>query len=289
MKSGYLYVLVHPSDPDLYKIGQTIRKPEERLAEHNSNYEKYAGKIVKKTDQKWELKTYIAVPDPYWAETVFWGATGLADIPYRNGIEVQKMEWKLVQVGLDAAKKAGVRPEKRIPDYVYAYTAAVKKRLEGRGITLVGHVRSKTSGRNNFQCSNGHEWRTIPQKVAEGEGCPQCGAGQRTPEEMREAVKPGILCLLKHPDRPGVVRIELTYSTLEQCYEENHWGDWEVHRYRNVDETTLANTLIWELLDYPKPNENKPIKIELGVAEEAFRDLFPRMQSEIAAKEKEQK
>lgn len=24
MKSGYLYVLVHPSDPDLYKIGVTI-------------------------------------------------------------------------------------------------------------------------------------------------------------------------------------------------------------------------------------------------------------------------
>jgi hypothetical protein len=33
MKSGYLYVLVHPSDPDLYKVGQTTRLPQERLVE----------------------------------------------------------------------------------------------------------------------------------------------------------------------------------------------------------------------------------------------------------------
>jgi hypothetical protein len=35
MESGYLYVLVHPSDPDLYKVGQTTRHPQERLVEHN--------------------------------------------------------------------------------------------------------------------------------------------------------------------------------------------------------------------------------------------------------------
>ncbi len=75
MKSGYLYVLVHPSDPDLYKVGQTTCHPEERLAEHNNNYEEYAGQIVKKTGQKWEIKTYIAVPDPYWAEMIFWSRT----------------------------------------------------------------------------------------------------------------------------------------------------------------------------------------------------------------------
>jgi hypothetical protein len=183
MKSGYLYVLVHPSDPDLYKVGQTTRHPQERLVEHNSNYSEHAGRIVKETGEKWELKTYIAVPDPNWAEAVFWGATGLTDVPFRGGIEVQRMEWKLVQAGLEAAKKAGVRPPpKPLPDYVYAYTAWMKKRLEGRGITLIGHVKSKTSGRNNFQCSNGHEWRAIPNDVAEGEGCPQCGMGQRTPE-----------------------------------------------------------------------------------------------------------
>jgi hypothetical protein len=230
MKSGYLYVLVHPSDPDLYKVGQTTRLPQERLVEHNSDYSKYAGQIVKETGQKWELKTYVAVPDLDWAETVFWGATGLADFPDRRGIEIASMEWKVVQAGLEAVKKAGVRPPKPMPDYVYAYTAWMKKRLEGRGITLIGHVKSK-AGRNNFQCSNGHQWRTIPNKVAEGEGCPQCGMGQRTPEEIGQAAKSGVICLLIHPDKPGLVKIGLTYRTLEQCYAENIWGGWQAHRY----------------------------------------------------------
>lgn len=58
MKLGYLYVLVHPSDPCLYKIGTTCL-PEEGLAEHNSNYGEHAGQIVKETGQKWEIKTYM--------------------------------------------------------------------------------------------------------------------------------------------------------------------------------------------------------------------------------------
>src|SRR5262249_59365699 len=107
MKSGYLYVLAHPSDPDLYKVGQTTRHPQERLVEHNSDYSKHAGRIVKETGQKWELKTYIAVPDPNWAETVFWGATGWADIPYRGGIEVERREWKRVQAGVWGVKAWG--------------------------------------------------------------------------------------------------------------------------------------------------------------------------------------
>lgn len=287
MKSGYLYVLVHPSDPDLYKVGQTTLHPEERLAQHNCNYKEYAGHIVKETGQKWELKTYISVPDPYFAEAVFWEATPLGVIPFRQGIEVQKMKWEWVQVGLDAAKKAGIRPpQKPLPDHVYAYTAWMKKRLEGRGITLVGYVRSK-SGKSNFRCSNGHAWRSVPNKVAEGEGCPQCGIGKKSPEEIREAINPAVICLLIHPDKPGVIKIGLTHDTLEQCTEENFWGNWEVHRYRNVEEPELAESLIWEFLGYPRPNDREPIKIELSVAEQAFRDLTPRMQSAIALVEKE--
>ena len=90
MKSGYLYVLTHPSDPKLIKIGQTTRDPNERLAEHNSNYEEYTGQVVKETGQKWVLKTYIPVIDPYYAETVFWGATGIAAVPFRRGIEIER-------------------------------------------------------------------------------------------------------------------------------------------------------------------------------------------------------
>ncbi|WP_156436590.1 GIY-YIG nuclease family protein [Bradyrhizobium pachyrhizi] len=287
MKSGYLYVLIHPSDPALYKVGMTTRHPEERLVEHNTKYSEYAGQIVKETGQKWELKTYIAVPDTNWAETVFWGATGFGNIPYRRGIEVERMEWKCVQAGLEAVKSAGVRrPPKQLPDYVYAYTASVKKRLEGRGITLIGHVKSRISGRNNFQCSNGHVWRTIPNNVAEGEGCPQCGMGQRTPEEIRQAAKSGVLFLLTHPDQPGLVKIGLTYRTLEECDAESNWDGWQVHRYRNVDEPVLAESLIWELLGHPLPNDREPISIDLHIAEQAFRDLHGRLVSEIASAEK---
>lgn len=286
MKSGYLYVLVHPSDPKLFKIGQTTRHPEARLIEHNSNYAKLAGRIVKETGQRWELKTFFAVPDVNWAEIVFWSATGLADIPYRGGVEIERMEWRLVEMGLKAAEKAGVRPVPKVFDYVYANTVWVKKRLEGRGITLVGLVKSKRSGRNNFRCRNGHEWRTKPSSVAEGEGCPQCGMGKRTPEEIRQAVVSGVLCLLTHPDRPGLVKVGLTYGTLEESWAGNVWGDWEVHRYRNVEEPDLAETLIWELLGFPLPHDREPVSIDLHVAEQAFREIHYRLDSEIALVEK---
>lgn len=286
MKSGYLYVLVHPSDLNLYKIGVTILDPEKRLAQHNCHHEEYAGQIVKETGQKWELKTYITVPDPYWAERAFWEATPFADMPYRGGIEVEKMEWQLVQKGLDAAKKAGVRPPpKQIPDHVCAYTAWMRKRLQGRDIKLVGHVTSK-SGKATFICTNGHEWRTRSTDVADGTGCPECGIGHRKPEEIWQTAKLGYLCLLMHPDKPGVIKIGLTYSRLERWHEENIWKDWEVHRYRFVEEPVLAESLIYESLGIPRPNDHEPISTDLSIAEQAFRDLIPRMHCEIALREK---
>ena len=287
MKSGYIYVLVHPSDPDLYKIGITTRKPEHRLNEHNSNHEEYTGQIVKETGQKWELKEFHAVSDPYWAESVFWGTTPFADIPYRYGVEVERMDWDQVQKGLNAAKKAGVRPGPgQVPDHVYAYTASIRKRLEGRGISLLGYVRSITSGKANFRCSNGHEWRTKPNLVGEGQGCPKCGIGERDPEEIRKRIKAGVIYLLTHPDKPGFVNIGLGYGAPEEIFGERPWGGWEAHRYRNVEEVTLAESLIWELLGKPLPHEREPIKINLGEAEDAFRKLVYTMREEIALAEK---
>lgn len=70
-KTGCLYVLVRPFDPDLYKVGGTILKPGERLAQHNRNFGEYAGKIVQEAGQLWELKTFVEVDDPYWAEKAF--------------------------------------------------------------------------------------------------------------------------------------------------------------------------------------------------------------------------
>jgi len=287
MKSGYIYVLVHPSDPDFYKIGITTRKPEQRLAQHNSDYTQQTGLIVKETGQKWELKEYHAVPDPYWAERVFWGTTPFADIPYRYGVEVERMDWEQVQIGLDAAKKAGVRPgPEPLPDHVYAYTASIRKRLEGRGITLLGYVRSIISGKANFRCSNGHEWRTTPMHVGEGQGCPECGIGERDPEEIRQRIKAGVICLLTHPEKPGFVKIGLGYGTLEEVCRERPWGDWEIHRYRNVEEVALAESLIWELLGEPLPHGREPIKKDLNEAEDAFRKLIYAMREEIAFEER---
>jgi hypothetical protein len=287
MKSGYIYVLVLPSDPDRYKIGITTRKPEQRLAQHNDDYTQIAGRIVKETGQKWELKEYHAVPDPYWAESVFWGTTIFADIPYRYGVEVERMGWEQVQKGLDAAKRAGVRPgPDPLPDHVYAYTASIKKRLEGRGITLLGYVRSILSGKANFRCSNGHEWQTTPMHVGEGQGCPECGLGERDPEEIMQRIKAGIICLLTHPDKPGFVKIGLGYGTLEEVCRKRPWGDWVMHRYRNVEEVALAESLIWELLGEPLPHGREPIKKDLNEAEDAFRKLIYAMQEEIAFEER---
>lgn len=165
---------MHPSDPDLYKIGQTIKHPEKRLAEHNSNYEEYAGQIVKETGQKWELKEYIAVPDPSWAETIFWSATPLADIPFRRGIEVAQMEWKWVERALEVAKKAGVRPPPKPRLKPVRNQEWMIQQLEGTGITMIGRYRGLVTG-VEFQCANGHVFKRSPGEVANWKSCPFCG------------------------------------------------------------------------------------------------------------------
>jgi hypothetical protein len=171
---------VHPSDPTLYKIGVTIRKPEERLAQHNSQFDKYAGQVVKETDQKWEIKEVIAVPDPYLAEKVFWSATPISLMPGGAAIEVRRMEWEWVQAGLNAAKKAGVRPP-QVPR-----TTSVRNRewmltqLEGTGITIVGRYRGLIRG-TDFRCEKGHEFTESAGVVANHKACPLCGPDYRAP------------------------------------------------------------------------------------------------------------
>lgn len=291
MKPGFIYVLTHPSEPNLFKIGVTILEPKLRLAQHNRDLAKAAGRIVKETGQKWELKEYHAVPDPYWAERAFWGALPVSDIPYRNGIEVERLSLAEVKKGLEAAKKAGLRSEKPpppIPDYVYAYTASMKRRLEGRGITLLSHVKSMGSGKSNFRCCNGHEWRTTPMLVAEGEGCPECGIGNRTLKEIRIMINAGIICLLTHPDKPGFIRLGASNSTPQEVYQENFWNGWIVHHYRNVEDLCLGEACAWELLGHPLPHDREPIELDLNIAKEAFRELHYAIQEKLAFREKQQ-
>ena len=173
MKSGYLYVLTHPSDPKLIKIGQTTRDPNERLAEHNSNYEEYTGQVVKETGQKWVLKTYIPVIDPYYAETVFWGATGIAAVPFRRGIEIERMEWAWVESGLEAAKNAGIRPPPKSRTKPVRNREWMIKQLEGTGISMIGHYRGLVTG-VEFQCDTGHVFKQSPGRVAHDKFCPLC-------------------------------------------------------------------------------------------------------------------
>lgn len=176
-------------------------------------------------------------------------------------------------------------PPKPLPDYAYAYTAWMKKRLDGREIELVGHVTSR-SGKATFRCANGHEWRTRSTPVADGEGCPECGIGAREPEEIWQTARLGYVCLLIHPDKPRVIRIGLTYRPLTQWDAEKIWEDWDVHRYRLAEDPVLAESLVCELLGIPRCNDREPISIDLNTAEQAFRDLVGRMHCEIALRVK---
>ncbi|MFC1590278.1 GIY-YIG nuclease family protein [Candidatus Omnitrophota bacterium] len=175
MKSGYLYVLVHPSDPNLVKIGRTTRKPEERLAMHNRDDKELTGQIVKETGQKWKLKEYIAVPDPAYAEKVFWEATGLESTLHRpSGIEVTHTEWERLQMALGEAKKAGIRPPPKFRTRPVRNREWMIKQLEGTGITMIGRYRGLITG-VEFQCANGHVFKESAGVVAYGKSCPLCG------------------------------------------------------------------------------------------------------------------
>lgn len=287
MKSGYIYVLTHPSNPNLYKIGVTTRNPEVRLAQHNSDPTQLTGRIVKETGCKWELKEFHQVEDPYWAERAFWAATPFADIPFRGGIEVETMTWDQVLLGIESAKKAGVRTKSSpVPDHVYAYTASVRKSLKGRDITFSGYVKSIISGRNNFCCANGHHWRMRAHEVISGKGCPECGLGERTSQEVKQIMGAGVVCLLTNPDKPGFINIGTEYKGINEIFGKDNWNDWLIHRYREVDDVALAESLMWELLGKPLPHNKEPIQVDLKFAEDVFRNLIYAMREEIAFDER---
>lgn len=119
----------------------------------------------------------------------------------------------------------------------------MNKRLEGRGIKINGNIKSKF-GKANFICSNEHEWRTTPNLVAEGDGCPKCNAGVRKSEEINQLVKPANLCLLVHPNKPELIKVKLQFVASEQHLEEDYGNGWTIHRYRYTKESELAEDVI---------------------------------------------
>jgi hypothetical protein len=111
-RDGFLYVLRHPSlsfadwglseGEYLYKIGVTTRTVEIRLKQHNTDFTKAAGKIVQKTGQVWELQQIVAVEDVYEAESVFWGNSKYADVPFLGGTELAPMKPDEIKKALSA-------------------------------------------------------------------------------------------------------------------------------------------------------------------------------------------
>ena len=291
MKSGYIYVLTHPSDPDLYKVGVTTQTPQERLAQHNNNFNRPAGRIVKETGQKWELKEYHEVADPLYAEAVFWNHIRIPDIPFQGRVEIELMSWEQVQAGIELALEAGERPPPSPialgqTNYVYANSARIRRRLEGRDITLLTYVKSMRSGKADFRCASGHVWREVPDIVGRGDGCPVCGIGQEDPDVIDQHIKPGYVVLLIHPNKPGYLKIGLYFGSLDKCFEEWPWDDWEMHRYRYSEEMGLAEKLIWDLLGMPLHHDRNQIKLDLGIAEEAFRELAGAVVDKVAENER---
>ena len=103
-------MLVHPSNLNLYKAGVTVLAPEKSLTQHNRSFETYAGQIVKETGEKWVLKLFIALPDPYHAERAFLGEMPYPDRHCMADVEAKETRWPGLERGLEAAASAKVRP-----------------------------------------------------------------------------------------------------------------------------------------------------------------------------------
>jgi hypothetical protein len=173
-KSGYLYVLIHPSNPNLFKIGVTVGDITKRLEQHNAQFDKKAGLIVKETGQKWQIKTYIEVPDTYYAELKFWASTPYCDLPGGHS-EVQEMPWHEVERGLKAASAAGTRPVKNIGENP---KDRALQSLAGSGWSMIGRWLGPQR-LTDFACEAGHMFNVRPQLLVEryqkyGLGCPTC-------------------------------------------------------------------------------------------------------------------
>jgi hypothetical protein len=96
----------------------------------------------------------------------------------------------------------------------------------------------------------------------------------------------GIICLLTHPEKPGFINVGVAYKSIDEIFGKQFFNPWLIHRYRNIDDVALAESLIWELLGRPLPHNKDPIEIDLNVAEDAMRNLIYAMREEIAFEER---
>ena len=118
-------------------------------------------------------------------------------MPFRGGIEVDKMVWEDVQAGLNAAEKAGIRPPQP-PPRIAKSRAWVNAQLEGTGITLTARRYPGPDLVAEYQCAKGHVFTEYTKEVVARKSCPCCvdwdwaegywGKGLRA--SLRHAVSP---------------------------------------------------------------------------------------------------
>ncbi len=182
VKAGFIYVLTHPSDPNLIKVGMTTRTPEVRLKEHNTQFDKPAGKVVEDTGQQWVIKEFIAVEDTYNAESAFFHRSPMTEIPYALSDELLKLDnrfitWDWVNQGFEVAKSVGIRRDTSL--------APIPKPKPKKGAQWI-EVQLKDSGlkplkgfgngitKVAFECPNGHVFKLDGRTLVRFPFCPVC-------------------------------------------------------------------------------------------------------------------
>jgi len=132
------------------------------------------------------------------------------------------MEWEWVQAGLDAAKKAGVRPPPIPRTTPVRNREWMIKQLEGTEITMTGHYRGLLAG-VEFQCSKGHIFKKLAKVVADGsKSCPSCNLERKEHVEIafREWAKDNQLRLVTETEGLEVQLVDIQKSS------ESIWSLW---------------------------------------------------------------
>lgn len=180
VKAGFIYVLTHPSNPKLIKVGITTRNPEVRLKEHNTQFDKRVGRVVHATGQDWIIKEYFAVEDVYNAESKFFHRPPLTELPHMLDDELLNLNvitWDWVNEGLEVAKSAGIRSHTSQPpipkpkknkgasNFVSQLEDSDLRPLKGygNGVTRVA-----------FECPDGHVFKLDARSLARFPFCPIC-------------------------------------------------------------------------------------------------------------------
>lgn len=194
-EKGYIYVLIHPSDPNLVKVGKTVLDPKQRLKQHNTQLDKAAGRIVKETGDHWVLKEYFEVEDAYFAESVFWQRPPLTEIVFKGKEEVLRLQegfldWNWVEDGLDAVRKAGVRKDNSQPPkgQVIGSILTPKQISDSLSGTGLKPVRTEVDGKLKlcYECEKGHLFFVPPKLAITLTSCPLCNQENASKEVIND-------------------------------------------------------------------------------------------------------